>query len=136
MGISAVQTGSGFLVSVTPELRNTNSVNGSAAVGLNDRVVATLTGVTDASGFVMFNLTRDGTAGGIALFTAIHSINSTAQFNSATATDVPRTAIRSVSGDLKQVQVAVTDGRVLTVVGATEEAVAAGLTVYLEVIGV
>lgn len=60
------------------------------------------TGITNASGEVTFNLTMDGTAGGVAIFQEIWFNDSKAIVNAATANDVVTSGVKSTSADRKQ----------------------------------
>lgn len=91
---------------------------------------------TAADGTVTFNLTKDGTPSGDAIFTTIDGIEAIAQRNTTTAIEVPKVAIKTIAADLKQITLNVIVGTQINIlVTPTERFAPTGTTVYITVKG-
>lgn len=88
------------------------------------------------NGVTSFFPTTTGAAGGQPLFSQILTIFVSAQRNTATFSDAPMAAIKSVAADFSQVNVNVMVGTVLGILGATVLPAPDGTRAYCLVMGI
>lgn len=96
----------------------------------------TLSGVTNSSGQVTFNLTTDGTATGPALFSSIFAIQAIGVYTGATSTSVPNPYVQNIAGTLKTVTIGITTGTAISILGVLSIVFGgSGYTIYVTVEG-
>lgn len=87
-------------------LNNTGKVwNGTTQRNRSEYDQYMNSGVTDANGRIVFNLTTDGTASGPAVFSAIHSVDAICGSNSTNFSLLPYFFVETVSANNKQITI-------------------------------
>lgn len=112
-----------------------NIYNGTTVYRSNVTARFASTGTTDGNGRVSFNLTKDGTTTGAAIFSKIFSVNATGvATNTNNVGNYPFVVIESVTAKIVTVR-ALTGIAALLTFGATVQFVGAGVICHIDVSG-